>query len=205
LVSRQKLWDRIYSTQVLEEMSWFQSHPALSIELIERSGVGPGAPIVDVGGGDSLLVDRLLELGYRDLTVLDVSAAALDRAQRRLGDRAESVRWIANDVTRFRPEHKYDIWHDRAVFHFLTDAEDRQRYVDVMKKALVDGGRAIVATFSLDGPPMCSGLEVRRYSTQTLTEELCPAFELVESREQVHRTPTGKSQSFVYGRFVKAA
>jgi SAM-dependent methyltransferase len=205
MVSRQRHWDRIYSTRALEDLSWFQSHPALSVELIERAGLGPRAAIVDVGGGDSLLVDGLLELRFADVTVLDVSPAALDRAQERLGDKAESVGWIASDVTQFRPEREFDLWHDRAVFHFLTDSEERRRYVEVMKTALRDGGQAIVATFSLDGPPKCSGLEVRRYSAKTLAEELGPSFELVESREQVHRTPAGKGQSFVYDRLVKTA
>jgi len=204
-VSREQHWDRIYSTQPLEGLSWFQRHPALSIELIECAGVGTSAAILDVGGGDSLLVDHLLELGYSDLTVLDVSLAALERAQERLGDRAELVSWIATDVSQYRPERVFDLWHDRAVFHFLTGAADRRCYVETLKEALVDGGQAIVATFSLEGPPKCSGLEVRRYSAETLALELGSSFELVESRQQIHRTPARRSQSFVYCRFTRAA
>jgi SAM-dependent methyltransferase len=203
-VSRQEHWDRIYSTYPPEELSWFQRHPALSIELIGRAAAGRKVSIIDVGGGDSLLVDGLLALGYEDLTVLDVSPAALDRARRRLGDKAESVDWIASDVTRYRPERRFDLWHDRAVFHFLTEADDRLRYVEVMKRALGEGGRAVVSAFSPDGPSKCSGLEVRRYSAAALSEELGPSFELVESRQQAHQTPAGKSQSFAYGRFARA-
>lgn len=205
MVSRQAHWDEIYSTQALEKMSWFQSHPTQSIELIERARVGPGGTILDVGGGDSLLVDSLLELGHQDVTVLDVSPVALDRCRRRLGDKAESVGWVSGDVTEFRSVHRFDLWHDRAVFHFLTSADERRCYVEAMEETLRKRGQAIVATFSLDGPPKCSGLDVRRYSAESLAVELGGAFQLLESREQVHRTPAGVSQPFVYGRFMKAS
>ncbi len=203
-MSRDDHWDRIYTTYPLEELSWFQSHPELSIELIERASADLGAAIIDIGGGDSFLVDGLLDLGYEDLTVLDVSPAALDRAQRRLGERAASVDWIACDVTLYEPERAFDVWHDRALFHFLTAAEDRRRYAGAMDRALGRGGQAVVSTFSLDGPPKCSGLEVRRYSAETLAAELAP-LELVESLKQAHETPAGKRQSFVYGRFARGA
>lgn len=202
-MSRQAHWDRIYTTRAAEELSWFQAHPALSLELIERAGVALDAALIDIGGGDSLLVDKLLDLGYRNLTVLDVSAAALERARLRLGERAESVRWVAADVTRYEPESRYDLWHDRAVFHFLTEAADRSRYIGVLRRALRPGGQAVLSTFSLDGPSKCSGLEVRRYSAESLARELGSSFELVEHREQEHHTPSGAAQAFVYGRFLK--
>lgn len=204
-MDRQAHWDRIYSTRPAEELSWFQKHPTLSIELIERTGGGPRTAVIDIGGGDSLLIDGLLELGYDDLTVLDVSPAALDRARLRLEDKAESVRWIAGDVISYEPEREYDLWHDRAVFHFLTAAADRCRYVEVMGQALKPGGQAIIATFSLEGPPKCSGLEVQRYSVESLTAELGAGIELIESRPQVHQTPAGESQPFVYCRLARTA
>ncbi len=200
-MDRQPHWDRLYASKALEEVSWYQSRPALSLELIESSVVGPSGAILDVGGGDSLLVDHLLEAGYTDLTVLDVSSAALDRARRRLEDVADQVGWIVTDVTRFRPEREYDLWHDRAAFHFLTRAGDRRRYVTTLERALRAGGQAILATFSLEGPARCSGLDVRRYSAASLAAELGRSFRLVESRTESHRTPSGADQSFVYGRF----
>ncbi len=202
-MDRQAHWDEVYTTRLAEELSWFQQQPALSIELIERVGAGPAAALVDVGGGDSRLVDGLLELGYRDLTVLDVSLAALERARQRLGDQAGVVEWVASDVTHWEPGRAYDVWHDRAVFHFLTEDADRRRYVEVMRRALKRSGQAVIATFSLEGPPKCSGLDVCRYSAETLVRELGPAFKLDESREQVHQTPAGKSQAFVFARFRK--
>lgn len=202
-MDRQEHWDRIYSARPAEELTWFQKHPAVSLELIERTGVGSTAAVIDIGGGDSVLVDSLLELGYEDLTVLDVSPAALERAKLRLGEKGESVHWVASDVTHFEPKMSYDLWHDRAVFHFLTAGTDRGRYVEAMQRSLKPGGQAIIATFSLEGPPKCSSLEVRRYSAETLARELGRSFRLEESREQEHLTPAGKYQSFVYGRFVK--
>ncbi|NNE47724.1 MAG: class I SAM-dependent methyltransferase [Rhodothermales bacterium] len=203
-MTRQSHWNRVYSTRSAEELSWFQEHPAVSIELIELASLGPSAAVIDVGGGDSLLVDWLLERGYEDLTVLDVSLAALERARRRLGNKGTSVDWVECDVTRWQPERVHDLWHDRAVFHFLTDAADRQRYIEVMERALRPGGRAIVATFSLEGPPKCSGLDVQRYSVETLAEELGGSFRLEGSREQLHQTPAGKSQAFIFTLFRKA-
>jgi cyclopropane fatty-acyl-phospholipid synthase-like methyltransferase len=174
----------------------------MSMELIEQAGVDKRKAVIDVGGGDSRLVDALVQCGYRDVTVLDVSPAALERARQRL-DKATSsrVEWIADDVTLWEPSRFYDLWHDRAVFHFLTDLGARRRYLGVLRAAVRPEARVIIATFSLAGPAMCSGLDVRRYSAETLSAELGPAYRLEESREQVHTTPAGAEQAFVYGRF----
>jgi SAM-dependent methyltransferase len=200
---RRSHWDRLYSTRSAEELSWFQKHPALSVELIEDSGAERSAKVIDIGGGDSLLVDALLGLGYVDLTVLDVSPVALARAQQRLGEHARSVRWVGRDVTQLEPVGEYDLWHDRAVFHFMTAEADRISYIEAMNRAIRPGGHAVIATFSLEGPEKCSGLGVRRYSVETLAMEIGPPFRLVDGRKQVHRTPAGTDQSFAYGRFVK--
>jgi 2-polyprenyl-3-methyl-5-hydroxy-6-metoxy-1,4-benzoquinol methylase len=202
---RSEHWDRVYGSKALEQFSWFEQEPVVSLELIEESGVGVDARLVDIGGGDSLLVDSLLARGYSDVTVLDISATALSRARERLGVRARSVTWAVSDVTCFRPPRAFDLWHDRAVFHFLTGAEDRRSYVQAMTEGLRPDGHAIIGTFSLDGPAKCSGLDVRRYSAESLARELGQSFELVESRAHAHTTPGGGTQAFVFGRFVRVS
>jgi trans-aconitate methyltransferase len=179
-------------------VSWYQDRPEKSLELIEFSGVAAGDALIDAGGGASTLVDHLLERGYRDVTVLDVSASALRQARKRLASGAAEVDWRVADVTRFEPDRAYRLWHDRAVLHFLIDKPDRDRYVEVLRKAIAPGGYAILATFGPDGPEKCSGLPVRRYDTNMMAELLGHEFELLRSELDLHTTPAGAAQQFLY-------
>ena len=195
-------WDAVYRTKQPDEVSWFQQDPALSLRLIRRATTDVRARIIDVGGGASSLVDALLRDGYTEVTVLDVSAAALAHARQRLGDTAATVHWMDADVlTAPFPEAAFDVWHDRAVFHFLIDPADRSAYVAQLRRALRLGGHTVLATFAEDGPPTCSGLPVARYSPEALQRELGAMFEPVEVARERHITPAGASQSFVYCTF----
>jgi ubiquinone/menaquinone biosynthesis C-methylase UbiE len=192
-------WEKVYTTKATDTVSWFQPHAGLSLDLIEATGVSRDAAIIDVGGGASTLVDDLLANGYTDLSVLDLSAAALAAAQRRLGSRAARVQWIEADVTKADlPARRFDVWHDRAVFHFLTSAEDRAAYVQTVFRAVKPGGHVIVATFAEDGPNQCSGLPVMRYRADELHAEFGEAFSLSSHQKEAHHTPSGKVQQFVY-------
>ena len=192
-------WENVYSTKAAEEVSWFQEHARLSLQIICDSALAPDGRIIDVGGGASTLVDDLLSAGFSKITVLDLSAAALARAKARLGSRAASVQWLeANILDVTLPASTYDVWHDRAVFHFLTSESERHRYVEQVLHAVKPGGLVIVATFAEDGPEKCSGLPVMRYSTEGLHAEFGNTFELLGSQRESHLTPTGKEQKFVY-------
>jgi len=192
-------WEKVYGSKAPEAVSWFQPHAQLSLDLIKATGVSHDAAIIDVGGGASTLVDDLLAEGYADLTVLDLSAAALHAARQRLGAQESKVCWIEADVTAVDlPDKRYDIWHDRAVFHFLTDAKDREAYVRTVFRSVKPGGYVIVATFAEDGPLQCSGLPVMRYSADELHDEFGAAFTLLQHRKETHRTPAGTVQQFVY-------
>lgn len=186
-------------TQETTQVSWYQRHPHLSLQYIRNTGAGKAAHIIDVGGGASTLVDHLLDDGFQHVTVLDISAEALEIAQKRLGQRAGSVTWLEADITQTTLSHqKYDIWHDRAVFHFLTEPQERQRYVHAVRKAVKPGGHVIVATFASDGPERCSGLEVARYDPQSLHSEFGADFELLDSTREEHQTPFHTEQKFIY-------
>ncbi|MRR51332.1 MAG: class I SAM-dependent methyltransferase [Rhodocyclaceae bacterium] len=192
-------WEDVYSTKAIDAVSWFQLHAEQSLRLIRDSGLGRDAALIDVGGGASTLVDDLLADGYRHLTVLDLSSAALAAAQRRLGVQVQQVCWLAADVTSANlPEAAYDIWHDRAVFHFLTDPADRIAYVRQVLRAVKPGGHVIVATFAEDGPEQCSGLPVMRYRPDQLHGEFGAPFELLHHEREAHTTPSGVVQQFVY-------
>lgn len=192
-------WEKVYATRADTEVSWFQPHAALSLKLIHAARAPATAAIIDVGGGASTLVDDLLAEGYRNLTVLDLSAAALHAAQRRLGDKAAAVTWLEADIlTAEFPRHAFDVWHDRAVFHFLTSEADRQRYVQQVLQAVKPGGLVIVATFAEDGPEKCSGLPVMRYSADDLHDQFGAPFELLGHEKETHHTPGGADQKFVY-------
>lgn len=192
-------WNHVYETRASDSVSWFQKHAEQSLRLIRATGVPASASIIDVGGGASTLVDDLLQDGYRSLSVLDLSAKALATAQQRLGPRAVGVRWIEADITRATlPAHAYDIWHDRAVFHFLTSPEQRRAYVDTVLRAVKPGGHVIVATFAEDGPTQCSGLPVMRYSADGLHSEFGAPFTLLQHEREEHFTPSGSVQRFVY-------
>ncbi len=197
-------WQNVYRRKESTEVSWFQTRPALSLELIANCGADTSAAIIDIGGGASLLVDHLLVRGHTDVTVLDISAAALQKSKHRLGTAAAKVCWIESDITHFSPDRQYAVWHDRAVFHFLTEVEDRQHYVDTLKNALAAGGHLVLAAFSLDGPEQCSGLPIVQYNTAKLLGELGPDFRLVEEVAEEHLTPAQQVQKFAYFRILYA-
>ncbi len=199
LMDSQSHWDNIYHTKTPAQVSWYQEHARLSMQFIQRTGIDKSAHIIDVGGGASTLVDDLLAEGYQHVTVLDISATALQTAQRRLGDKAAQVAWIEADVTQAAlPRQAYDLWHDRATFHFLTRPEDRQRYVLAVQRAIRPGGHVILATFALDGPSECSGLDVMHYSPDSLHDEFGDEFDLRDSAREAHVTPFGTEQRFIY-------
>ena len=192
-------WEKVYTTKATDAVSWFQTHAGLSLDLINATGVGHEASIIDVGGGASTLVDDLLANGYTDLTVLDLSASALAAARNRLGAKAADVRWIEADITKAGlPANKFDVWHDRAVFHFLTTPEDRAAYVRTVFHSVKPGGHVIVATFAEDGPNQCSGLPVIRYRADELHAEFGESFLLLHHEKEAHHTPSGTVQQFVY-------
>jgi ubiquinone/menaquinone biosynthesis C-methylase UbiE len=192
-------WDKVYAAKAATSVSWFQEHAEYSLSLIRSAGITKSAAIIDVGGGASTLVDDLLAEGYSDITVLDLSAAALSAAKHRLGKLAAKVQWLQADVTKVDlPKSRFDVWHDRAVFHFLTEPEQRQAYVEQVFRTVRPGGHVIVATFAEDGPTQCSGLPVMRYSARELHEQFGEAFTLVKHVEEAHHTPSGDVQKFVY-------
>jgi SAM-dependent methyltransferase len=199
VTDRKTHWETVYRTKRPTEVSWYQPQATRSLELIRLAVPDAAARIIDVGGGASTLVDGLLQAGYSNLSVLDVSATALAEARARLGDAASRVRWLEGDILSAElPEAIYDLWHDRAVFHFLTDSPDRTAYVAQVRRAVRPGGYVLVATFADDGPLKCSGLPVARYSVDTLHQEFDGGFELVESVREQHVTPSGSTQSFLY-------
>jgi SAM-dependent methyltransferase len=202
-MDRHQHWEHVYATCGERNVSWFEKTPGVSLRLIQAAGLTPETCVLDVGGGDSQLVDALLMLGLKCVAVLDISELALERARARLGDAAHVPIWIAADVTGDWSLKPVDIWHDRAVFHFLTESSDRALYIQRLGRTLKVGGTAIIATFALDGPTQCSGLPVARYSPETLAAELGDGFALVEAVSHQHTTPSGKAQSFQYSRFVR--
>ena len=195
-------WNNVYETKPAHDVSWFQASPEISLKLITATGVRKGQGIIDVGAGASLLVDCLLEQGFHDLSALDISLAGLRQAHDRLGERAKEVEWIEADVTDFHPGRQYDLWHDRAVFHFLTEKGDREKYRQTLLRALKPQAHLIIATFALDGPQKCSGLEVARYDSAKIQQELSAEFQLVQVMDEVHKTPWDTHQKFQYFRFV---
>lgn len=197
-------WEAVYKQKPYAETSWYEPVPQASLSMIENAAISFDTPIIDIGGGASLLVDHLLDLGYRDVSLLDISGSALEQAKARLGERSEQLKWIEADVTRFLPPARYGLWHDRAAFHFLTDTGDQQRYAGVLRQALEAGGQAIIAAFSPRGPRKCSGLDIVQYDARKIAETLGPVFRLLEQREHRHITPAGREQWFNYFRFVKS-
>ena len=193
-------WDAVYTSKSDAELSWTQAEPATSLALIAEACSADS--VIDVGGGTSPLAERLLDRGYA-VTVLDISQAAIDRARQRLGDRATQVDWMVADVTASPDLGTFDVWHDRAVFHFLTASEDRAAYVELLARTVSVGGHAVIATFALEGPEKCSGLEVRRYDGSALAKELGPQFRLLKSIPELHRTPWNALQSFQYSLFKR--
>ena len=197
-------WERLYHTVAPTELSWYQELPRLSFALIQSTGASTAAQIIDVGGGTSRLVDELLAEGYQHVTVLDIAGQALELARQRLGSRAAAVTWVEADITMVDlPRHGYDVWHDRATFHFLLQPEERRRYVETLRHAVRRDGYVIMATFALEGPTRCSGLNVVRYSPISLAHEFGDEFELVHWMRELHRTPLGVEQAFLYCSFHK--
>lgn len=201
MIDRRTHWQQLYRSRAPTELSWYQAIPSQSLDLIRNTGLSFAEPIIDVGGGASSLVDHLLELGFRDVTVVDLSADALAQVRSRLGLRADTVTLVEADVLEFVPSRRYTLWHDRAVFHFLTAPADQCRYAEVLRAALRPRGHVILATFGPCGPHRCSGLEVIRYSPAQLAAALGPELRLEEAIEESHRTPGGALQEFVYCRF----
>jgi SAM-dependent methyltransferase len=198
MVDSQQHWESVYRSKAADQVGWFQPHAASSLRLVEESA-DREAHIIDVGGGASVLVDDLLDAGYRNLTVLDLAESALAASRARLGERAQPVRWIAADITRTElPAARYDVWHDRAVFHFLTDPADRARYVTQVLKSVKPGGHVIVAAFGPGGPLQCAGLDVVRYAPDALHAEFGPSFRLLQHETAIHHTPAGQEQEYVY-------
>lgn len=203
-IARQAHWENVYTTKGEKEVSWFQENPAPSLDLIALTGLSDDAAIIDIGGGASRLVDDLLTRKFRRLTVLDLSEAALAAARKRLGDRGADVQWVIADVTKWEPTQTYDLWHDRAAFHFLTDQADQSAYVDRLKKALRPGGYVIIGTFAPDGPERCSGLPIVRHDATTLAAILGSDFVLIDTRRHDHATPWGAVQRFQFSTFRRA-
>ena len=202
--NRKQHWNEVYAKESPENLTWFQPRPETSLTLIRNAGLAREARLIDIGGGTSLLTSVLLEEGFQHLSILDVSDRAMELAKTRLGNRASNVDWYEADLTHFEPPHRWDFWHDRAVFHFLTAEEDRRAYCRVMDDSVEPGGQVVIATFALDGPTRCSGLEVVRYSPESLHAELGGQYALRGSIAEDHRTPTGSTQYFVYSWFQRA-
>lgn len=194
----QNHWNRVYTTKAVDAVSWYQTQPRISLELIAAAKLSLDAAIIDVGGGASVLVDCLLAQGYNELSVLDISAAALKSARARLGADAAKVHWIEADVREFAPPQRYDLWHDRAVFHFLTDPADRAAYMATLRRSLNPHAHVVVATFALDGPARCSGLDVAHYDAAALHAQFGDGFEMLDSRRETHITPAGAEQRFTW-------
>lgn len=199
--NRKEHWENIYTNKTLESCSWYQPTPETSLAFIQSLNLDLGANIADIGAGDSYLVDNLLDLAYNNISVLDISSAAIDRAKQRLGEKAKLVKWIVSDVLDFEAKEQFDLWHDRAAFHFLTKEEEIEQYSTLLKKSLKKNGVAIIATFSKEGPTKCSGIEIKQYSVESLTSYLGDNFDLLKSEIIDHPTPFGTKQNFIFCAF----
>lgn len=202
--NRKAHWENIYGSKSINEVSWYQPVPETSLDLLSDLNLSKDAKFIDVGGGDSFLVDHLLDLGYSDLTVLDISEKAIERAKVRLGEKAEKINWIVSDSATFVPTVQYDVWHDRAAFHFLTDKQEIEHYINAVKKGLRPSGKLIVGTFSEDGPTKCSGIEITQYSESTLTQKFEPHFGKINCLMVDHQTPFNTTQNFIFCSFKKS-
>ncbi|MFK5970676.1 MAG: methyltransferase [Candidatus Marithrix sp.] len=197
-MNRKQHWEQVYNTKSVQEVSWYQNSPTISLNLIAKTGYDITCPIIDVGGGASNLVDSLLEQGYSNLSVLDISSAAIKNTQQRLGKLVNNVHWYAENITQFQTDSKFDIWHDRAVFHFLTTGEDRKSYLNTLDSQLSENGKVIIATFSLEGPTKCSDLPIIQYDATKIQQEVQGILQLYHTVSEVHITPSQKQQQFKY-------
>lgn len=202
---RKKHWNNIYQTKSLDEVSWYQQVPATSLDFVKQFKLTKSARIIDIGGGDSYLVDHLLSLGYQDITVLDISEQAIDKAKKRLGKRAKNVKWIISDAANFQPSEKYDFWHDRAAFHFLTDQKEIESYLNTLNKGVKPEGILVIGTFSEQGPKICSGINIKQYSEKTMTDQLKNFFKKIKCLKVDHKTPSGSIQNFLFCSFRRLA
>ena len=200
---RKQHWENIYKTKDLNDLSWYQPKPETSLSFLEQFSIPISAKVIDVGGGDSLFVDYLLDLGYQNITVLDISEFAIEKARTRLGTRANLVKWIISDAATFNPNEKYDFWHDRAAFHFLTDENEIESYINIVQKSLNPNGVLVIGTFSENGPIKCSGIEIRQYSETSMNERLSIYFDKIKCVSVDHKTPFDTVQSFVFCSFKK--
>ena len=200
-VNIEQHWETVYETKTPSEVSWTQVTPETSLEFINSFGLSENAKIIDVGGGDSKLVDYLLDKGFRNITVLDISAKSLEKAKKRLGDKADKVEWIVSDINKFEPNTTYDIWHDRAVFHFLISPEQIKKYVSTARKSV--NRFMAIGTFSHDGPKKCSGLEIKQYNKEEITAQFKNGFDRLECITEDHKTPFGTFQNFLFCSFKK--
>lgn len=198
-----KYWDNIYQSKSEKDVSWHQDIPAKSLDLIAELGLEPTDSIIDIGGGDSRLVDHLLAMGFRNISILDISSASLDKVRSRLGHNSKLVKFITSDITKFNPQEKYKLWHDRAAFHFLTNSKDVTAYLEIANQAIAPGGHLIVSTFSKTGPEKCSGLPISQYSETDLKALFEKYFVNIKCFEDTHETPWGTGQNFVYCGFKK--
>ena len=200
---RKKHWENIYQTKQLSEVSWFQPTPETSLSFLKQFNIPKLAKIIDVGGGDSFLIDNLLDLGYQDITVLDIAESALNKAKQRLGERGANVKWIVADAATFKPTEKYDFWHDRAAFHFLTQDQEIENYIESVQKGISSSGVLVIGTFSEQGPIKCSGIEIEQYSEKSMTERLAKFFEKIRCIVVDHKTPFDTIQNFIFCSFKK--
>jgi len=205
MVGTRSHWEDVYTSKAENAVSWYQPHSVRSLEWIASAAPARDAAIVDIGGGASTLVDDLLARGYSDLTVLDVAEAALTKAKDRLGGKAARITWIVADITQWAPPRAYDVWHDRAVFHFLTKPAQQDAYITALNAGTRPGSSVIIATFALDGPDKCSGLPVQRYSPATLSKRLGASFSLTSQASEIHKTPSASEQRFQYSMFRRSA
>lgn len=201
--NRKKHWENIYQTKELKDVSWFQPTPETSLDFFKQFNVPTTAKVIDIGGGDSFLVDYLLDLGYQDISVLDISAYAIEKAKQRLGEKAKNVKWIVADASTFKPTEKYDFWHDRAAFHFLTDEQEITSYLETARQNINSTGVLVIGTFSEQGPKKCSGIEIKQYSETTMTAQLKNFFEKIKCITVDHKTPFNTIQNFVFCSFRK--
>ncbi|KJF44800.1 SAM-dependent methyltransferase [Draconibacterium sediminis] len=204
-MDRKKHWEDIYQSKNTAEVSWFQSSPTTSLQFVKEFKLPLSARIIDVGGGDSFMVDRLLEMGYRNITVLDISETAIKKAQQRLGEKADTVKWIVADAAGFQPTETYDFWHDRAAFHFLTEKQEISNYVDTISSYVKPGGYLVLGTFSEQGPTKCSGIEIKQYSENTMTSLLTDFFNKIRCISVDHKTPFNTLQNFIFCSFRRLA